>query len=189
MKLKELYEKIYKAVFSLPLLRKLPEKLPWLEKLLRWEIVSYLLFGLLTTVVNLLTYWLVNLPWGAESETKVLFRMPLPGGAGLDFRWIYAANAIAWVTAVVFAFVTNKLFVFESRGGGKKAVVKEVISFFGTRIASFLIFEELLFGILAHFMNSWYAKLIIAVFAVAFNYVASKLFIFRKKKPEEDAEA
>ena len=109
MKLKELYEKLYNAVFSLPVLRILPEKLPWLEKLLRWEIVSYLLFGFLTTVVNLLAYWLVNLPWGAEAETKVLFRMPLPGGTELDFRWIYAANAIAWVVAVVFSFVTNKL--------------------------------------------------------------------------------
>jgi putative flippase GtrA len=189
MKLKKLYEKIYKAVFSLPVLRKLPEKLPWIEKLLQWEFVSYVLFGLLTTAVNLAAYWLANLPWGDAAETKVLFNMPLPGENTLPFRWIYAANAIAWIAAVTFSFVVNKLLVFESRETDGKTLLREVVSFFGMRIASFLLFEELLFGVLAHFMYSWFAKLIVAVFVVVFNFIASKLLIFRKKKPEEEPQA
>ena len=180
MKLKELYEKLYHSVFSIPFFAKILQKLPFLEKVLSWEIVSYLVFGVLTTVVNLVAYWAVNLFAGPGYESKVLFSVK-----GFDFRWIYFANAVAWVIAVTFAFVTNKLFVFESRAKDAKSVLGELIAFFGARILSFLIFEELLFGILAAFMNSWIAKIILAVFIVVFNYVASKLVIFRKKKTPE----
>ena len=176
MKLKALYEKLLAWVFSIPPLKKLQEKLPVLNKLLHWEIVSYILFGLLTTVVNLLAYWAVNLFAGKDYETKVLFTV-----GSFDFRWIYLANAAAWIIAVLFSFVTNKLFVFESRAKDAKTVARELASFFGARLLSFLIFEELLFGLLSHFMNSWIAKLVLAVFIVVFNFVASKLVIFRKK--------
>ena len=182
MKLKALYEKLYHNVFSIPFFAKILKKLPFLEKVLNWEIVSYLVFGVLTTVVNLVAYWVVNLFAGQDYETKVLFTVK-----GFDFRWIYFANAFAWVAAVLFAYITNKLFVFESRSFAAKTVLREISSFFGARILSFLIFEELLFGILAAFMNSWIAKIILAVFVVAFNYVASKLVIFRKKKTPEPA--
>ena len=86
------------------------------------------------------------------------------------------------MVAVLFSFITNKLFVFESRARDAKTVLWELFSFFGSRIVSFLLFEELLFGILAHFMNDWISKLLVAVFVIVFNYVMSKLVIFRKKK-------
>lgn len=181
MKLKELYESIYNKIFSLALFRRILEKIPALGKLLQWETVSYLLFGALTTVVNLLVYWLVNLPMGKNYEQRVLFTV-----RGFDFRWIYAANAIAWLASVLFSFITNKLLVFESRGKDAKTVLFEMVSFFGSRILSFLLFEELLFGVCAHFMNDWLSKLLIAVFVVLFNYTASKFVIFRKKKNRQE---
>ncbi len=177
MKLKELYEALYQKVFSVPFFKKILEKLPFLEKVLQYEIISYLVFGVLTTVVNLLAYWLINLTQGPDYDKKVLFTV-----AGIDFRWIYLANAVAWVVAVLFSFITNKLFVFESRAKDAKTVLWELFSFFGARIVSFLLFEELLFGVLAHFMNDWLSKILVAVFVIVFNYVMSKLVIFRKKK-------
>ena len=189
MKLKELYMKLYDAVFSVPFFKKILVKLPFLEKVLAYEFVSYIVFGGLTTVVNLLTYFLINLIPGKHYETLVLFTV-----GKFDFLWIYLANAVAWIAAVLFSFFTTKIFVFESRSFAAKTVLRELISFIGARLASFLIFEELLFGVLinALHMNDWIAKVVIAVFVIVFNFIMSKLVIFRKKKtaevpPEEPA--
>ena len=183
MKLKELYLRLYERIFSIDIFKKLLAAVPALGKLLQWEIVSYLVFGGLTTAVNLLSYWLVNLPWGERFDEIVLFSV-----RGFDFRWIYAANAISWIASALFSFVTNKLFVFESASRDAKTVLREFTSFIGSRLISFFLFEELLFGLLAHFMNSWFAKLITAVFVIVFNFAASKLVIFRKKGGTEETE-
>ncbi|MCH5198400.1 MAG: GtrA family protein [Oscillospiraceae bacterium] len=179
MVLKEWYEKLYNKVFSVPFFKKLL-KIPGVKKLLEYEIMSYLVFGVLTTVVNLVSYWLINKIAGESYETKILFSVK-----SFDFRWIYLSNAGAWIISVLFSFFTNKLFVFESRSFAAKTFAKEIASFFGARILSFLIFEELVFGLLSSFMNSWTAKIAIAVFVVIFNYIASKLVIFRKKSVKE----
>ena len=183
MKLKELYLKLYDRVFSVPFFKKILEKFPFLEKVLAYEIISYLVFGVLTTVVNLLAYYLINLIPGKNYESLVLFTV-----GDFRFLWLYFANAVAWIVAVLFSYFTNKLFVFESRSFAAKTVLRELVSFIGARLASFLIFEELLFGVLinALHMNDWLAKIAIAVFVVVFNYVMSKLVIFRKKKTPED---
>lgn len=177
MNLKNIYEKVYKKVFSVPMFDKLLRKMPFLEKLLGWEIVSYVLFGVLSTVVNMVSYWLLNLPAGKGYETKILF----PIGK-FDIRWIYLSNTVAWLITVLFAFVTNKLFVFESRGKSKKETLREFISFIGARILTLVLFDELLFILLTRFLNSWIVKIIVMVFVVIFNYIASKLVIFRKTK-------
>lgn len=184
MKLKELYMKLYNTVFSVPLFKKLL-KIPFVEKLLQYEVVSYLVFGVLTTVVNFVVYGLGNLIAGENYETKVLFSV-----GSFEFLWIYVSQALAWVAAVIFAYITNKLFVFESTSWKGQVVFKEVISFFGARIISFILFEELVFilftGILG--VNSWIAKIVISVLVIVFNFVASKLVIFRKKKTSEGEE-
>ncbi len=184
MKLRKLYEDLYRRIFSAPFFKKILEKLPFLEKILQWEIVSYLVFGVLTTAVNFLAYWLVNLPMGKNFDSRVLF-----SAGGFDFKWIYLANAIAWVAAVTFSFITNKLLVFESRASDAKTVLREAAQFYGSRILTLVLFEELLFGLFAGFMNSWIAKIITGVLVIVFNYVASKLLIFRKKKEAPAADA
>ena len=181
MKLKEIYLKIYNAVFSVPIFKKLL-KIPFVEKVLDYEVVSYLIFGVLTTVVNFVVYGLANMPFGESAESKVLFSI-----AAFDFKWIYISQAIAWVAAVTFSYITNKLFVFESRSWQPGIISKEILSFFSARIISFLIFEELVFILLTSLLhiNGWIAKIIISVAVIVFNYVASKLVIFKKAKSQE----
>lgn len=182
MKLKEIYEKIYNKIFSVPLFKMLL-KIPGVEKLLQYEIVSYLVFGVLTTAVNFVTYMILGIFAGESYEEKILFSI-----GSFDFQLILLMNGIAWVASVLFAFVTNKLFVFESSTWKPDVLLREIISFFGARVISFLLFEELLFALIVNVLhlNDLVAKLLVAVFVVIFNFVASKLVIFRKKG-EKDA--
>ena len=193
MKLKTFYENLYNKIFSIKFF-KLFLKIPGVEKLLQYETMSYLFFGFLTFLVGTASYWGATklgdlLASPLRYDAWVLFTV-----GKLQFKWIYAANAISWIVAVTFAFFTNKLFVFESRSFAARVVWREIATFVGARILSFLLFEELLFAVLEILFRSfgwgapdWIAKILVAVLVVIFNYVASKLVIFRKKKPAEDA--
>ena len=186
MKLKELYEKLYDKVFSIRFFKAFL-KIPGLEKLLRYEMVSYLFFGVMTTVVNFIVTWICNRLAGDNYSEKILFRV-----SGFDFRWTYAVQAIAWTVSVLFSFVGNKYVVFFSRSGKASVVLKELASFIGSRIISFLLFEELLFALIEKLLTGpmspnaafWTAKIVSGVIVIVFNYVASKLVIFRNKKEE-----
>lgn len=180
MKLKELYEKLYGKIFSVKPFS-LILRIPMAEKLLQYEIVSYLVFGVLTTVVNFVTYMVMGIFAGENYEAKVLFSI-----GKLDVQLILLMNAVAWIVSVLFAFITNKLFVFESSSWKGSVFFSELFSFIGARVISFLIFEELIFALLVNALSikDIFAKLIISVFVVIFNYVASKLVIFRKKDDE-----
>lgn len=133
-----------------------------IEKLFTREIISYLIFGVLTTLVNFVFYWLFT-----------------------DIIGIYyiTSNVIAWIFAVIFAYITNKLFVFESKSWDIKLVIKEVIAFGAARVLS-LLFETGFLALTVEILGvpKLIAKVIAAVFVVIINYVASKLFIFKKKK-------
>lgn len=133
-----------------------------INKLFNREMISYLIFGVLTTVVNLVVFQLCD--------------------AVLGIYYI-AANVIAWIIAVIFAYVTNKLFVFESKSWELKPVVREVISFGSARILS-LLFETGFIALTVEVMGmpKFISKIIASIFVVIINYVASKLFIFKKKK-------
>ncbi|MBQ9946305.1 MAG: GtrA family protein [Clostridia bacterium] len=180
MKLKEFYEKIYNKIFSVPVFKKLL-KIPGVEKLLQYEIVSYLFFGVLTTVVNFVTYMIMGMLAGENYEEKVLFTI-----GSFDFQLILLMNAVAWIAAVIFSYITNKLFVFESSSWKARVFLREFLSFMGARIISFLIFEELIFALLINIfgINDLISKLFVSVFVIVFNFIASKLVIFRKKKDE-----
>lgn len=190
MKLKVFYEKIYNKIFSVPLFKKLL-KIPGVEKLLQYEIVSYLFFGVLTTAVNILTYLGAGLLVGDGYEEKILYTLKISSFI-FDIQWLYIINAIAWLVSVLFSFVTNKLFVFESSSWKLKTVFKELIPFFGARILTLIVFEELVYILLVNLFGVKYHliyKLLIAVFVVLTNYIASKLVIFRKKPAKEDKNA
>ena len=133
-----------------------------ISKLFTREMISYLIFGVLTTIVSLVTFQLCD--------------------AVLGIYYI-AANVISWIIAVIFAYVTNKLFVFESKSWELKLVVREVISFCSARILS-LLFETGFIALTVEVMGmpKFISKIIASIFVVIINYVASKLFIFKKKK-------
>ena len=146
-----------------------------LSKLLNRETILYLIFGVLTTVLNLAVFWLMN---KAVGEALALVN-----------------NAVAFVVAVAFAYVTNKLFVFESKSWDSATLLKEIPAFVGARLFSFGLEELLLWlakDVLAVGKYSlailgltigglMIAKILISVIVVILNYIFSKFFIFKKK--------
>lgn len=189
MKLKELYEKLYDKIFSIRFFKPIL-KIPGMKKLLEYEVISYLFFGVMTTVVNIVVTALCNALVGEDYAERILFSV-----SGFAFKWTYAVQAIAWIFSVLFSYVVTKFFVFDSRSRKFSVVLRELLSFIGSRIISFLLFEELLFGLLEKLLTGplsanaafWIAKCVSGLAVIVFNYVASKLVIFRKKKEEEDA--
>lgn len=126
-----------------------------------WDILSYLFFGVLTTVVNYLVY--------------------LPCYNLLHFS-ASVSNVIAWVVAVAFAYLTNKPFVFKSHDWSWKTVAPELAKFVGCRIGSGFVETAIIFAMVDWLQfngNVW--KLITSVLVVILNYVGSKLLVFRKK--------
>lgn len=124
------------------------------------EVLTYLIFGVLTTLVNYAVY------------------LPLYNWAGFSAT---LSNAIAWVVAVAFAFLTNKPFVFESHDWSAKTVMPELTKFVGCRIGSGLAETAIIFlsvDLLQWNGNLW--KLLTSVLVVILNYVASKLLVFKK---------
>ena len=125
-----------------------------------WDMVSYLFFGVLTTVVNYLVY------------------LPLYNLAGISAA---VSNMIAWAAAVAFAYVTNKPFVFKSHDWSMQTVLPELGKFVGCRAASGGLETALVFltvDVCGWDGNLW--KLIVSVVVVILNYVSSKLLVFRK---------
>lgn len=180
-------KKLYEKIFSIKFFKKFLD-IPVLSKLLTYEMLSYLFFGVMTTVVNLFVFYISDkiLGNGALVDFSVFSHV-----FKVTFEDI--STLIAWIFAVLFAYITNKLWVFESRSWKFGIVVKELISFFGARIVSFVVFESLGFMVVRNLLINfnifdtdtapkWIAKILISVFVVVFNYVMSKLLIFRKKK-------
>lgn len=147
-----------------------------IKKLLNRETVLYIIFGVATTVVNYVVFHLLyNVLWQQQNSLT--------------------ANAAAFVAAVIFAFVVNKMFVFESRSWNMDALKREVPSFLAGRIGSFGIEEAGLFlaekvlklgGVIAFAMGGmildWITiiKVVLSFIVVILNYVFCKLFVFKK---------
>ena len=126
-----------------------------------WDILSYLFFGVLTTVVNYLVY------------------LPCYNILGLS---AVVSNGIAWVVAVAFAYLTNKPFVFKSHDWSAKTVIPELSKFLGCRIGSGAAETLILYlavDLLGMNGNLW--KLLTNILVIIMNYIGSKLLVFRKK--------
>ena len=126
------------------------------------DMFLYLFFGICTTAVNILIYYICA-HW-------------------LNFSTI-VSTAVAWVLAVVFAFVTNKLFVFESRSWNRKVLAKEVPSFFLCRAATGGLDIAIMYvGVDRMRLFDVGVKVISNVIVIILNYMASKWMIFKKRK-------
>ena len=123
------------------------------------EAILYLFFGGCSTLVNIVTYGI---------GTRVL-------------EWdVVSANILAWVCSVIFAYLTNKFFVFESKTNDLNTLFKEVLSFFSARIVTLLLDVAIMkFGIYFG-INDLIMKVIANIFVIIANYIFSKLFIFKK---------
>lgn len=131
------------------------------DKVMSREVISYLIFGVLTTVVN----WAV---YGVMIKS------------GIDYR---IATAAAWLLSVLFAFGVNKIFVFQSYELHMKYVMKEMVSFTLCRVASGIM-EMVLMVIMVSLLNmdEYISKVLVSIAVVIVNYVFSKCFIFRKSE-------
>ena len=128
------------------------------------EIVRYLIVGVLTTVVSLGIYYLLVYTILDPSNPISL----------------QIANVVSWIGAVLFAYVTNRKFVFQSKN---EHVKKEALSFFGSRVVTLLMDMAIMFvGVsVLRYSDKW-MKLVSQVVITVLNYVFSKLFVFRKKE-------
>lgn len=127
-----------------------------------YDVLSYLFFGGLTTVVNYMVYFPCY-NWLGTSAT--------------------VATVLSWVVAVAFAFVTNKPFVFKSYDWSYKVVGPELTKFVGCRIGSGLLETGIIFVTVDLLMwNGNVMKIVTSVLTVVLNYIASKWLIFIKKK-------
>ena len=127
-----------------------------------WDVLSYLFFGGLTTVVNYIVY--------------------LP-----CYNWLHlsasVSNVIAWVFAVAFAYLTNKPFVFKSYDWSMKTVVPELTKFGGCRVGSGVLETAILFVTVDLLqLNGNIVKLLVSVLVVILNYFCRKLLVFRRKE-------
>lgn len=123
------------------------------------EIIKYLLFGVLTTLVSILSYALF---------TRLF-----------NINYLIS-NVLSWILAVLFAFITNKLYVFKSETNNKD-LLKEIIKFFEFRILSLLI-ELVIMYLFVDILklNDMIVKIIAQVIVIVLNYVFSKVFVFKK---------
>lgn len=137
------------------------------------EIISYLFFGVLTTIVNFLCFYLFSLLLGEQ-----LYLL---------------TNVIAWIIAVAFAYLANKLFVFKAMDMAASILLREIMQFVGARIISLIVEELGLFALVDllgmgsislsafgfELKGQMIAKIILAVIVVILNYIFSKAFIFK----------
>ena len=133
------------------------------------ELVRYFFTGVATTLVNWIAYALI-----------------------VKVASIEVSNALAWVIGVVFAFVTNKLFVFGSRSWALRTWLKEAAIFFAARIATGILeivavpglvnlgLDQRIFGI-----EGMVSKVIVTIIVLILNYVFSKLLVFKNKSKED----
>lgn len=144
----------------------------WFRALCNRETITYLIFGVLTTILNYIVFWVFLRLLGNEAAL--------------------IANVIAFIAAVAFAYVTNKLYVFGSTSWKANVVKKELISFIGARLLTFGM-EELglllaanvfhlgRFAVLGLDGILW-SKMFLNVLVIIGNYVLSKWIVFKSKK-------
>lgn len=125
------------------------------------QTILYLIFGVLSTIVNILIYAFCT--------------------RNLNIEFLIS-NWIAWIVAVLFAYITNKFFVFESKEINIKFLIKELSSFVSCRLLSGIIEMILMYTMISLMsLNDFIVKIITNVVVVILNFIFSKLIIFKNK--------
>ena len=128
------------------------------------EIINYLIFGILTTIVSLLTYYLL------------VFTILNPNNA-IELQ---IANIISWITCVTFAYITNRKYVFNSKD---KNILKEIIKFYSSRLTTLFLDMIIMFIFVTKLeLNDKIIKIIVQVLIIVLNYILSKILVFKTKE-------
>lgn len=134
---------------------------PIYKKLVNRETITYGISGVLTTLVNFVSY-------------ELLYRL---SASNLTANWM------AWVIAVTFAYIVNKWEVFRSRSENAKAEISKIAKFYGARLVSLGV-EQIGMYIFVEKLGyyRWLIKIALSVIVIIINYIFSKLYIFNKDK-------
>lgn len=128
------------------------------------EAILYLIFGGFTTLINIVSYSLLYYVAGFSNTIS---------------------NIFAWIASVIFAYLTNKLFVFENKSFALPKLFVEVFSFFSCRLLTGILDIGIMFLFVdVLLMNALLIKVISNVVVIILNYVASKFLIFKRRKPQ-----
>ena len=123
------------------------------------EIVLYIFFGGATTLVNILSYYFCS--YVIQLNTTM-------------------STVIAWLLSVIFAYITNKIWVFESKTNNLKSIFKEITSFFGCRLVTGLMDLVIMITFVDYLLfNDMIIKIMSNILVIIMNYIASKLVIFK----------
>ena len=132
-----------------------------IKKIINTQTILYVIFGILTTMVNLISYYFFS--------------------NIITINYLIS-NTIAWIISVIFAYMTNKLYVFNSKSIRIDIIIKEFTKFINCRLASGIIEMILLFLLVDMLaVNDIISKLVIGVIVVILNFIFSKLFVFKKQ--------
>ena len=130
------------------------------------EIINYLIFGILTTIVSLLTYYIL------------VFTILNPNNA-IELQ---IANIISWITCVTFAYITNRKYVFYSKD---KKITKEIIKFYSSRLTTLFLDMMIMYIFVTKLQfNDKIIKVIVQILIIILNYILSKILVFKKIKEE-----
>lgn len=131
------------------------------------ELINYLIIGILTTIVSLVTYYLLTLTI-LDANNKV---------------YLQIANIISWLASVTFAYFTNRKYVFKVKN---KSNIKECLNFYMSRIST-LIIDMIIMYIFVSILkfDNKIVKLIAQVVIIILNYILSKFIVFKSSKEVE----
>ena len=131
------------------------------------EVINYLVFGGLATLVNFVSYFVFARVIGIDEVIS---------------------SGLSWVCAVIFAYITNKIFVFESKTTNKKELIKECASFFLARIFPGITCDVGTFALMVKVfnINDIFSKIVTQVMVVIVNYVFSKFIVFKNKETNKE---
>ena len=129
------------------------------------EAIAYIFFGVLTTAVDFASYWVFTRIFGINESV---------------------ANVFSQAVAILFAYVTNKLFVFEDKTDTFKALIAQFAKFVSFRLVT-LVLNSVLFYVMIDLcnINDIITKVLVSVIVIVLNYVFSKLFVFKKGEDHE----
>lgn len=126
------------------------------------DMIPYAVFGVLTTLVNIASYWVLAHPLGMAAVPS---------------------DVIAWVLAVLFAYVTNRKWVFHSEAATRREIIKECASFYLCRLATGVLDWGSIFVLVdvLHW-NDMLVKIAVNIAVILLNYAASRVIVFRKRR-------
>lgn len=139
------------------------------------SVLLYLFFGGLTTIVSILTFWLAELLITANFNISIF--------GGLYSIKVILTNAVSWICAVLFAFFTNRIWVFNSPTKTWKEFWGQMAAFFGGRFATFLLETVILIVFVSALkFNELVIKILAQIAVLVSNYIISKLLVFRDRR-------